>query len=117
LIKKKRSDRKADIVISMLPAHLHIEVARDCVVYKRVWSPLLMLAMRCKSSTSCKENNLIFMNEIGLDPGVDHMSAMKVIDEISDKGGKMLLFESFVGGLVAPESDTNRYKFTWAPRV
>jgi saccharopine dehydrogenase-like NADP-dependent oxidoreductase len=81
----QRSDRKADIVISMLPAHLHIEVARDCVVYKR--APRLMLA-RCKSSTSCKENNLIFMNEIGLDPG-DHMSAMKVIDEI-EKGGKML---------------------------
>jgi saccharopine dehydrogenase-like NADP-dependent oxidoreductase len=58
--------------------------------------------------------NLIFMNEIGLDPGVDHMSAMKIIDEISD--GKMLLFESFCGGLVA-ESDTNlwNYKFTWAP--
>jgi saccharopine dehydrogenase-like NADP-dependent oxidoreductase len=65
-----------------------------------------------------KENNLIFMNEIGLDPGIDHMSAMKVIDEIKAKGGKMLLFESFCGGLVAPESDTNlwNYKFTWAPR-
>jgi saccharopine dehydrogenase-like NADP-dependent oxidoreductase len=56
------------------------------------------------------------MNEIGLDPGVDHMSAMKVIDEISDKGGKMLLFESFVGSCCT-RSDTNRwnYKFTWAP--
>jgi saccharopine dehydrogenase-like NADP-dependent oxidoreductase len=67
-------------------AHLHIEVARDCVVYKKTWLPLLML--RCKNRRGCKENNLIFMNEIGLDPGVDHMSAMKVIDEISDKGGK-----------------------------
>jgi saccharopine dehydrogenase-like NADP-dependent oxidoreductase len=58
------------------------------------------------------------MNEIGLDPGIDHMSAMKIIDEIRDKGGKMILFESFCGGLVAPESDTNlwNYKFTWAPR-
>ena len=62
--------------------------------------------------------SLIFMNEIGLDPGIDHMSAMKVIDEIRAKGGKMLLFESFCGGLVAPESGTNlwNYKFTWAPR-
>jgi hypothetical protein len=51
------------------------------------------------------------MNEIGLDPGVDHMSAMKVIDEITEKGGKMLLFESFCGGLVAPESDTNRWNY------
>jgi saccharopine dehydrogenase-like NADP-dependent oxidoreductase len=68
--------------------------------------------------TAAQANNLIFMNEIGLDPGIDHMSAMKVIDEIRDKGGKMLLFESFCGGLVAPESDNNlwNYKFTWAPR-
>jgi saccharopine dehydrogenase-like NADP-dependent oxidoreductase len=68
--------------------------------------------------TLAKENNLIFMNEIGLDPGIDHMSAMKVINDIRAKGGKMLLFESFCGGLVAPESDTNlwNYKFTWAPR-
>ena len=58
------------------------------------------------------------MNEIGLDPGIDHMSAMKVIDEIRDQGGKIILFESFCGGLVAPESDTNlwNYKFTWNPR-
>jgi len=60
----------------------------------------------------------VFMNEVGLDPGIDHMSAMKVIDEIREKGGKMLLFESFCGGLVAPESDNNlwNYKFTWNPR-
>ena len=65
-----------------------------------------------------KENGLIFMNEIGLDPGIDHMSAMKVLDDVREKGGKMLLFESFCGGLVAPESDNNlwNYKFTWAPR-
>ena len=65
-----------------------------------------------------KANNLVFMNEIGLDPGIDHMSAMKVIDEIRDKGGKIILFESFCGGLVAPESDNNlwNYKFTWNPR-
>ena len=58
------------------------------------------------------------MNEIGVDPGIDHMSAMKVIDSIRSKGGKMILFESFTGGLVAPESDTNlwNYKFTWNPR-
>ena len=65
-----------------------------------------------------KKNNLIFMNEIGLDPGLDHMSAMNVIDRIRDNGGKMLLFESFCGGLVADESDDNlwNYKFTWNPR-
>ena len=111
--------QKADIVISMLPAHLHIEVAKDCVVYKKhmVTASYISDAMQ-ELDAAAKANNLIFMNEIGLDPGIDHMSAMKVIDEIREKGGKMILFESFCGGLVAPESDTNlwNYKFTWAPR-
>jgi saccharopine dehydrogenase-like NADP-dependent oxidoreductase len=111
--------QKADIVISMLPAHLHIEVAKDCIVYKKhmVTASYISNAMQ-ELDAAAKANNLIFMNEIGLDPGIDHMSAMKVIDEIRAKGGKMILFESFCGGLVAPESDTNlwNYKFTWAPR-
>ena len=57
------------------------------------------------------------MNEIGVDPGIDHMSAMQIIDRIREKGGKMLLFESFTGGLVAPDNDNNlwNYKFTWNP--
>ena len=116
---RKAAIEKADIVISMLPAHLHIEVARDCIVYEKslVTASYISDAMQ-ELDAAAKENNLVFMNEIGLDPGIDHMSAMKVIDEIRDKGGKMLLFESFCGGLVAPESDNNlwNYKFTWAPR-
>lgn len=111
--------QKADIVISMLPAHLHIEVAKDCITYKKhmVTASYVSDAMQALDADA-KANNLIFMNEIGLDPGIDHMSAMKVIDEIRDQGGKMILFESFCGGLVAPESDNNlwNYKFTWAPR-
>jgi saccharopine dehydrogenase-like NADP-dependent oxidoreductase len=65
-----------------------------------------------------KSKNLVFLNEIGVDPGIDHMSAMQVIDRIRESGGKLLLFESFTGGLMAPESDTNlwNYKFTWNPR-
>ena len=116
---RKKAIQIADIIISMLPAHLHIEIAKDCVIYKKhlVTASYVSDAMK-ELDAAAKENNLIFMNEIGLDPGIDHMSAMKVIDEIKDKGGKMLLFESFCGGLVAPESDTNlwNYKFTWAPR-
>ena len=116
---RKNAIQKADIVISMLPAHLHIEVARDCIVYKKhmVTASYISDAMQ-ELDEVAKANNLIFMNEIGLDPGIDHMSAMKVIDEIRNQGGKMLLFESFCGGLVAPESDNNlwNYKFTWAPR-
>ncbi len=116
---RKKEIEKADIVISMLPAHLHIEVARDCIVYKKhmVTASYISDAMQ-ELDAAAKGNNLILMNEIGLDPGIDHMSAMKIIDEVHDQGGKMILFESFCGGLVAPESDTNlwNYKFTWAPR-
>ena len=111
--------QKATIVISMLPAHLHIEVAKDCILFNKhmVTASYISEAMQALDAEA-KAKGLIFMNEIGLDPGIDHMSAMKVIDEIKEKGGKMLLFESFCGGLVAPESDTNiwNYKFTWAPR-
>jgi saccharopine dehydrogenase-like NADP-dependent oxidoreductase len=116
---RKAAIEKADIVISMLPAHLHIEIAKDCLEFKKhlVTASYISDAMQGLDE-EVKKNNLIFMNEIGLDPGIDHMSAMKVIDEIRAKGGNMLLFESFCGGLVAPECDNNlwNYKFTWAPR-
>lgn len=116
---RKAEIQKANIVISMLPAHLHIEVAKDCVTYKKhmVTASYISPAMQELDETA-KANELIFMNEIGLDPGIDHMSAMKIMDEIKSKGGKIILFESFCGGLVAPESDTNlwNYKFTWNPR-
>ncbi|MEO6176507.1 MAG: saccharopine dehydrogenase C-terminal domain-containing protein [Flavobacterium circumlabens] len=119
IAERKEAIEKASIVISMLPAHLHIEIAKDCIQFRKhlVTASYISDAMQALDEEA-KENNLIFMNEIGLDPGIDHMSAMKVIDEIRVKGGKMLLFESFCGGLVAPESDNNlwNYKFTWAPR-
>ncbi len=111
--------QKADIVISMLPAHLHYEVAKDCITYRKhmVTASYISPAM-AELDEKVRQAGLVFMNECGLDPGIDHMSAMKVIDEIRAKGGKMLLFESFCGGLVAPESDNNlwNYKFTWNPR-
>ncbi|WP_396633135.1 saccharopine dehydrogenase family protein [Maribacter sp. R86514] len=116
---RKKAIDNSDIVISMLPARFHIKVAEDCVHLKKhlvtasyVSSELLALDKKVK------EAGLVFMNEIGLDPGLDHMSAMQVIDRIRDKGGKIILFESFCGGLVAPEHDNNlwNYKFTWNPR-
>ena len=119
VVQRQSEIQKADIVISMLPAHMHIDVAKDCVTFKKnmVTASYVSDAMQ-SLDVEVKANGLIFMNEIGLDPGIDHMSAMKVIHEIEEKGGKMILFESFCGGLVAPESDTNlwNYKFTWAPR-
>ncbi|WP_299105752.1 saccharopine dehydrogenase C-terminal domain-containing protein [uncultured Winogradskyella sp.] len=111
--------KKADIVVSMLPARFHIEVAKDCITYKKhmVTASYVSEEMQALNDDAIA-NNLIFMNEIGVDPGIDHMSAMQVIDRIRNKGGKMILFESFTGGLVAPESDNNlwNYKFTWNPR-
>jgi len=119
VLQRQAEIQKADIVISMLPAHMHIDVAKDCVAFKKnmVTASYISDAMQALDE-QVKANGLVFMNEIGLDPGIDHMSAMKVIHEIEDKGGKMILFESFCGGLVAPESDDNlwNYKFTWAPR-
>lgn len=110
---------KASIVVSMLPARLHIKVANDCITFKKHLITASYVSDEIMAlDKEAKENGLIFMNEIGLDPGIDHMSAMEVLDRIREKGGKILLFESFTGGLVAPESDNNlwNYKFTWNPR-
>lgn len=111
--------KASNIVISMLPARLHLEIAKDCLAFQKhlVTASYISKEMQALND-DVTQQGLIFMNEIGLDPGVDHMSAMQVIDRIRDAGGKMLLFESFCGGLVAPESDTNlwNYKFTWNPR-
>ena len=109
----------SDIVISMLPARFHIEVAKDCILYKKhlVTASYVSDEMQALDEDA-KVNGLVFMNEIGVDPGIDHMSAMQVIDRIRDAGGIILMFESFTGGLIAPESDNNlwHYKFTWNPR-
>jgi saccharopine dehydrogenase-like NADP-dependent oxidoreductase len=116
---RKSAVKNADIVISMLPARFHVDVAKDCITYGKhmVTASYISKEMQALDSEA-KEKGLIFMNEIGLDPGIDHMSAMQIIDRIHDEGGKIMLFESFCGGLVAPESDNNlwNYKFTWNPR-
>ena len=111
--------KKADIVISMLPARFHIEVAKDCIVNKKHMVTASYVSPEMQAlDKDAKANGLILMNEIGVDPGIDHMSAMQVLDRIRDNGGNIILFESFTGGLVAPESDNNlwNYKFTWNPR-
>lgn len=103
----------------MLPARFHIEVAKDCINYKKNMVTASYVSPEMQAlNQDAKAHGLILMNEIGVDPGIDHMSAMHVLDRIRDKGGKIILFESFTGGLVAPESDNNlwNYKFTWNPR-
>jgi len=103
----------------MLPARFHIEVAKDCLALKKHMVTASYVSPEMQAlNAEAKAEKLVFLNEVGLDPGVDHMSAMQVIDRITESGGKMILFESFTGGLMAPESDTNlwNYKFTWNPR-
>ncbi len=116
---RREAVENSDVVISMLPARYHIEVAKDCLEFGKhmVTASYVSKEMQALNHKAVSKG-LIFMNEIGLDPGIDHMSAMLVIDRIRAKGGKMLLFESFCGGLIAPESDNNlwNYKFTWNPR-
>ncbi|MBQ4801806.1 saccharopine dehydrogenase NADP-binding domain-containing protein [Aquimarina sp. MMG015] len=116
---RKKAIESADIVVSMLPARFHIEVAKDCLRLEKSMVTASYVSQEMKElHEEVKKKGLIFMNEIGVDPGIDHMSAMQVIDRIRNQGGKIILFESFTGGLVAPESDTNlwNYKFTWNPR-
>jgi len=118
-VARQKEIQNADIVISMLPARFHMEVAKDCITYNKNLVTASYISEELKAlDKEVKEKGLVFMNEIGLDPGIDHMSAMQVIDRIKEKGGKIIMFESFTGGLIAPESDSNlwNYKFTWNPR-
>lgn len=110
---------QADLVISMLPANLHHYVAEACLKYKKSLLTASYVSEEIqKMHDVAKEEGVMILMEAGLDPGIDHMSAKKEIDEIKSQGGKILSFKSFTGGLVAPESDNNpwHYKFTWNPR-
>lgn len=116
---RQQAIQDSDIVISMLPARFHIEVAKTCVEYNKNMVTASYVSKEMQAlDEEVKKKGLTFLNEIGVDPGIDHMSTMQVLDRIRSKGGRMLLFESFTGGLVAPESDDNlwNYKFTWNPR-
>jgi saccharopine dehydrogenase-like NADP-dependent oxidoreductase len=111
--------KNADIVISMLPAFLHIKILKDaidCGVH--VITPSYVTDEIKSLDQAAKDKDIVILNEMGLDPGIDHMSAKKIIDNILSKGGELTGFESYTGGLVAPESDNNpwNYKFTWNPR-
>ncbi len=107
------------IVISMLPAKYHFLIAIECLksninlVTASYISDELM-----KLDYEVKKKNLLFLNEVGLDPGLDHMSALKLIKEIKNDNGKIKSFKSHCGGLIHPKYDNNpwNYKFTWNPR-
>lgn len=108
-----------DFVISMLPAFMHGDVARDCVRLGRHIATASYVSNDMRElDTEAKQKGLILLNEIGLDPGIDHASAMKIIDELKAKGAEITSFKSYCGGLVAPQSNDNPwgYKFSWNPR-
>lgn len=110
---------KADFVISMLPAFMHGPVARNCVALGKHLATASYVSEQMKElDAEAKKKNLLLLNECGLDPGIDHASAMKIIDEIHEQKGEIVSFKSFCGGLVAPESNDNPwgYKFSWNPR-
>jgi len=110
---------KADIVISMLPARLHYLVAKTCVQHgKNMVTASYVSDFIKEYHEEAKTRGILLLNEIGVDPGIDHMSAMKVINRIQNEGGKLTAFRSYTGGLVAPKYDNNpwNYKFTWNPR-
>ena len=118
---EQRNDciRNADIVVSMLPASMHILLAEDCVFQgKNMVTASYVSENIAALNDKAIKKGVLLLNEIGLDPGIDHMSAKKVIDNIHNVGGKIQIFKSFCGGLVAPKYDTNpwNYKFTWNPR-
>ncbi|HQW40805.1 MAG TPA: saccharopine dehydrogenase C-terminal domain-containing protein [Flavobacteriales bacterium] len=110
---------KHDLVISMLPATMHLDVVKDCIALrKHVITPSYVSNELWALDTEIKAAGIIALNELGLDPGIDHMSAMRILDRIREQGGRIDAFESHTGGLVAPESDNNpwNYKFSWNPR-
>jgi saccharopine dehydrogenase-like NADP-dependent oxidoreductase len=117
--KRGESISGSDIVISMLPPTLHFLVAKDCVKYSKHLLTASYVDEQIKSlQKEIDQRSLLFLCEMGLDPGIDHMSAMKIIDAIHASGGKITSFKSHCGGLVAPESDDNpwHYKISWNPR-
>jgi saccharopine dehydrogenase-like NADP-dependent oxidoreductase len=110
---------QADLVISMLPAAHHVDVAKDCIaLQKHLVTPSYISAEMRALHDQAKAAGIVILNEIGVDPGIDHMSAMRLIDQIKEDGGVLESFKSYCGGLIAPSSDNNpwHYKFTWNPK-
>ncbi|MCK4352325.1 saccharopine dehydrogenase NADP-binding domain-containing protein [candidate division WOR-3 bacterium] len=109
----------ADLVISLLPYTYHVEVAKLCIKHKKqmVTTSYVSDAMQ-ELNNKAKEAGILILNEIGLDPGIDHMSAMKIIDKVHNDGGIVTSFHSYCGALPSPKANVNPfgYKFSWSPK-
>lgn len=111
--------QKAHVVISMMPPALHFLIAKDCVEYRKHLLTASYLDEKMKSlKDEIHHRKLLFLCEMGLDPGIDHMSAMQIIQQLKNQGAVIKSFKSHCGGLIAPESDNNpwHYKISWNPR-
>ncbi len=107
------------LIVSLLPPSLHLTIANICINKKIHLATASYVSEGMKKlNDEAKKNDLIFLNEIGLDPGIDHMSAMAIFDELKNKGAQITEFESYCGGLIANECDGEnpwKYKFSWNP--
>lgn len=111
--------KNADLVISLLPPSLHFLVAQDCLTHSKNLVTASYISKEIAAlDEAAKAKGILFLNECGLDPGLDHMSAMEIILKLKKQGAQLLSFKSYTGGLIAPESIDNPwgYKFTWNPR-
>lgn len=110
---------EADLVVSMLPAHMHAPVAHACIQLRRHFVSASYVSPEVRGLDEVADRaGITLLNEMGVDPGIDHMSAMQRLDRLREEGARITAFETFTGGLVAPASDDNpwHYKFTWNPR-
>jgi saccharopine dehydrogenase (NADP+, L-glutamate forming)/spermidine synthase len=114
----KEKVSRSDLVISMVPYSFHPKVAQYCIEFKKNMVTTSYVSEIMKNlDAEAKKAGILILNEVGLDPGIDHMEAMRIIHEIKGKGGEILSFISFCGGLPSPEANTNPfgYKFSWSP--
>ena len=111
--------KRSDIVVSLMPPHLHIHLAHDCLKYKKnlITSSYISPEMKAMDE-EVRKAGLMFMCEMGLDPGIDHMTANQIIHSIQRVASNITSFKSYCGGLIAPQSDNNpwHYKFSWNPK-
>ena len=119
VVERQSLVRQADIVVSLMPPHLHIHLAKDCLQFKKNLITSSYVSPEIKAmDQAVKESGLMFMCEMGLDPGIDHMTANQIIHSTQRVAAYITSFKSYCGGLIAPESDDNpwHYKFSWNPR-
>ncbi len=108
-----------DLTVSLLPYAYHVMVAKKCIAHKKNMVTTSYVKPEMKAlDQEAKDAGILILNELGLDPGIDHMSAMRIIDNVHEQGGKIVEFYSLCGALPAPEACDNpfNYKFSWSPK-